>query len=449
MDWQHLLASITGTVAQDLRRNADLVTENRLLRHQSPGRVRLTDGERKTLAEIGPKLGQHALADVATIVPPAPSLAWPRKLIAQQFAGAPPRRSPGRPSIAAELEAWLVRLAPEHRSWGYDRSGGALAQGGYTVSAQTLGNMLKRPGSPPAPERQTPTPWKECIRTPLAVLMATAFCTAAVWPLGGLATYDVLLFSRLGPREGPVAGVTPHPHQAWMRQVARNLTMQAWGWWSPGPSLIHDRDGTSCPALHQRSDAAGVTRVPLPPRAPHLHASAERWGRSVQEECLARCMRFGEGSLSHILQEDVAHVPQERPHQGQGHMLLRPSPAQAPARRGPLSSVANGWAACCNTMSVTRPNVCAPGGTSERPRGGSSLLGRAQKTPEAVGAMQREAGDGVRTRAGLSASRGALLGTRVGGPGRHPRLLCALSRRPLCLRAVGDAPARMAPQRCP
>jgi hypothetical protein len=54
MDWKHLLAYITGTVDQALLlRNEYWVTENRLLRNQITGRVRLTDAERKTLAEIG------------------------------------------------------------------------------------------------------------------------------------------------------------------------------------------------------------------------------------------------------------------------------------------------------------------------------------------------------------------------------------------------------------
>ena len=60
MDWKHLLAHITGTVDQELLlRNEYLVTENHILRNQITGRVRLTDGERKALAEIGQKLVQN------------------------------------------------------------------------------------------------------------------------------------------------------------------------------------------------------------------------------------------------------------------------------------------------------------------------------------------------------------------------------------------------------
>ena len=230
MDWNHLLAYITGTVDQALlRRNEYLVTEHRLLRHQLTGRMRLTDGARTTLAAIGHKLGKQALKAVATIVKPATILAWHRKLVAQKCDGSPQRPSPGRPKIDPELEALVVRMAQENRSWGYDRLVGALANLGLTVSAQTVGHLLKRHGIPPAPERKTTTTWKECIRTHMDVLVATDFCTAEVWTLGGLVTYDVLFFLHLGSRKIHVAGVTPHPNEAWMVQVARNVTMEEWG----------------------------------------------------------------------------------------------------------------------------------------------------------------------------------------------------------------------------
>jgi hypothetical protein len=98
MDWKHLLAYITGTVDQELLlRNEYLVTENRLLRSQITGRVRLADGERRTLAEIGQRLGKQALAEVASIVKPDTILTWYRKLVAQKFDGSPQRKAPGRP----------------------------------------------------------------------------------------------------------------------------------------------------------------------------------------------------------------------------------------------------------------------------------------------------------------------------------------------------------------
>ncbi|HSX78140.1 MAG TPA: helix-turn-helix domain-containing protein, partial [Candidatus Saccharimonadia bacterium] len=164
----HLLASITGTVDQELLlRNESLVTEHRMLRNQIKGRVRLTNGERQTLAEIGHKLGQQALREVASMVKPDTMLTWHRKLVAQKFESSQQRQAPGRPKIDQALEALIVRMAQENRSWGYDRIVGALANLDYTVSDQTVGNILKRHGTAPAPERKTITTWKEFIRTHL------------------------------------------------------------------------------------------------------------------------------------------------------------------------------------------------------------------------------------------------------------------------------------------
>src|SRR5438552_11441895 len=156
--------------------------------------------------------------------------------------------------IDQEVEDLVVRMAQENRSWGYDRIVGALANLGHTVSDQTVGNILKRHGLPPAPERKKTTTWREFIRMHLEVLVATDFFTAEVWTLGGLVTYYVLFFIHLSSRKVHVAGVTSYPNQAWMMQVARNVTMEEWGFLTPGQNLIHDRDGKYCPAFHQLID---------------------------------------------------------------------------------------------------------------------------------------------------------------------------------------------------
>src|SRR5438309_11022630 len=302
MSWKTLLAYITGTVDQELLlRNEYLATENRILRSQIKGRLRLNDGERKALAEIGQKLGKQALAEVATIVKPDTILGWHRTCVAQKCDGSTQRKAPGRPMIAQELEALVVRMAQENRSWGYDRIVGALANLGYAISDQTVGNILKRHGLPPAPERKTTTTWKEFIRTHMDVLVATDFFTAEVWTLGGLVTYYVLFFLHLGSRKIHVAGITPHPNEAWMVHVARNVTMEEWGFLAAGQYLIHDRDTKFCAAFQHLIDDAGVERVVLPPRSPNLNAYAERWVRSVKEECLSRLILFGEASLRYAL----------------------------------------------------------------------------------------------------------------------------------------------------
>ena len=71
MNWKNLLESVSEQVNDHLRlRNAYLLAENRILRHQINGRVQLTDRERKELAEIGAKLGKKTPEEIATIAKP-------------------------------------------------------------------------------------------------------------------------------------------------------------------------------------------------------------------------------------------------------------------------------------------------------------------------------------------------------------------------------------------
>jgi putative transposase len=99
-EWARLLAYVTGLVNQQLLlRNEYLAAENRILRAQLPKRLRLTDSQRCTLAEIGKRLGRKALEQVACVVKPDTILGWYRRLSAQKFDGSRYRAYPGRPPI--------------------------------------------------------------------------------------------------------------------------------------------------------------------------------------------------------------------------------------------------------------------------------------------------------------------------------------------------------------
>ena len=171
MDWVRILAYITGTVNQELLlRNEYIAAENRILKAQLKTPLRLTDAERMTLAEIAYRLGRKALEEVANAVKPDTLLGWYRRLIARKFDGSQSRGYPGRPRITDEIEQWVVRMAKENSQWGYDRIAGAMANIGYTLSDQTVGNILQRHGIPTALERKRTTTWADFIRARMAVL---------------------------------------------------------------------------------------------------------------------------------------------------------------------------------------------------------------------------------------------------------------------------------------
>ena len=142
-----------------------------------PTRWRLADPERSTLAEIGKRLGRKALAYVACVAKPDTILAWYRRLIARKFDGSKHRRYAGRPRIEPELETLIVQMAKENSGSGYDRIVGALANLGYEVSDETVGNVLRRHGIAPAPKRSQTTTWKEFIQSHMAVLAGIDFFT--------------------------------------------------------------------------------------------------------------------------------------------------------------------------------------------------------------------------------------------------------------------------------
>jgi putative transposase len=323
MDWPRILAYITGTVDQELLlRNEYLAAENRILREQVKGRLLLSDAEKKTLAEIGFRLGHKALEDVANAARPNTILSWYRKLVARKFDGSKARQSPGRPRTDARIEQLIVGMAKENPGWGYDRIVGALANLGHAVSDQTVGNVLRRHGIPPAPQRKHTTTWAAFIRAHRAVLAGTDFFSVELFTLRGLVTFYVLFFMHVESRKVHIAGVTSHPDDHWMRQMARNVTMEEWGFLKPCRYLLHDRDTKYAESFRAILKASQVIAVRLPAHSPNLNAHAERWVRSAKEECLSKLILFGERSLRRALECYLVHYHAERNHQGKNNVLL-------------------------------------------------------------------------------------------------------------------------------
>src|SRR5499427_5802778 len=271
--WAQLLAYVTGLVNQRLLLQCEyLAAENRILRSHLPPRLRLSDPQRSILAEIGKRLGRTQLGEVACVAKPDTILAWYRRLIARKFDGSKSRSYPGRPRIDAAIEALIVRMAKENSSWGYDRIVGALANLGHQVSDQTVGNILRRHGIGPVPQRSKTTTWKDFIRRHMEVLAGIDFFTVEVLTWGGLVTYYVLFFIHLESRRVSIAGITDHPDACWMRQMACNATLEGMGDLSGCRYLLHDRDTKFCPEFCETLAAGGVKCLRLPPRSPNWNA---------------------------------------------------------------------------------------------------------------------------------------------------------------------------------
>ena len=192
------------------------------------------------------------------------------------------------------------------------------------MSDRTVGNVLKRNGIPPAPDRDKDTTWATFIKKHQDVLAACDFFTTEVITSVGLITYYVLFFIKLDSREIHIAGITPNPNEGWMKQIARNVTMADYGFLSDCRYLIHDRDTKFCESFCSIIKSGGVKPLKLPPQSPNLNAYSERWILSVKSDCISGLIFFGEQSLLKALKEYTIHYHEERNHQGKENRLLFP-----------------------------------------------------------------------------------------------------------------------------
>jgi transposase InsO family protein len=312
---------------------AFLREENRALKAQlGRRRLRLNDDQRRRLAVLGQRLGRGVLRRVATIVTPDTILRWHRELIARKWTYA--RQRPGRPAARAEIRRLVVRMATENPSWGYTRMQGALKNVGHRVARSTIASILKAEGIPPSGER--PTSWRTFLRAHWTALVAADFFTTEVWTARGLVTYYAVFVIELQSRRVHVVGLTRHPDEAFVVQAMRHLTDGVDGGLGPDCVLICDRDRKWSRAVLEFLEREGVRIVRTPFRSPNCNAYAERFVRSIKEECLHRVILLGERHLRRTIGDFVAHYHGERNHQGIGNERIEPlgrAEAQSPVRR--------------------------------------------------------------------------------------------------------------------
>src|SRR6266545_3192675 len=272
---------------------AALELENALLRHQlgvlgrTVKRPPLRRRDRVLLAAVSTLLPRERWS--VFLVSPQTLLRWHRALVARKWTYR--RRLPGRPLLDPALRQLVLRLARENSRWGCVRIQGELRKLGIGVGATTIRSILRRSGFGPAPRRQGPS-WREFLRTQAQGMVACDFFTVeTAW----LRTLYVLFVIEHESRRVHLAGVTAHPDGAWKRQQARNLAVE-----EQLPSvrfLLHDRDAKFSGPFDELVCSEGVRVVRTPFRAPRANAIAERWVRTVRNECLDHILVFGRGHL--------------------------------------------------------------------------------------------------------------------------------------------------------
>jgi transposase InsO family protein len=310
-----------------------LQAENRLLKDRLRGRrIHFTDAERALLARKAKAVGRKALLELDTIVSPDTLLRWHRRLVAQKWNYAR-RRGVGRPGIMRHISELIVRMAQENSGWGYTRIQGALANLSHKVGRGTIANVLKRNGIEPSPERGKRTGWSTFLKAHWKVLAASDFLTVEVWTGRGLVTHYLLFVISLADRVVSIVGITTRPDESWMLQIARNVSDSQSGALRAKRYLITDRDTKYSPQFRRLIRDSGTEVIRLPPMSPNLNAYAERFVRSIKDECLDRMIFVGQESLRRAVTEYMTHYHAERNHQGLENRLIH-LPTVATAESG-------------------------------------------------------------------------------------------------------------------
>jgi putative transposase len=305
MGWLVLLA----------RRSATKDAELLVLRHEvavlrrQVARPRIDWADRAVLAGLARRLPRWLCQ--GRLVQPATLLRWHRDLVRRRWTY--PHR-PGRPTVAVEISALVLRLARENPTWGYRRIHGELCRLGYGIGASTVWTILRRAGVAPAPKRSAVS-WRQFLRAQAKGVLAVDFFTVDTVLLKRL---YVLFVIEVASRRVHVLGVTAHPSGEWVAQQARNLFMELAGQVGRFRFLVRDRDTKFTAAFDAVFAAEAIEVLRTPVRAPRANAYAERWVGTVRRELVDRMLILGCRQLRSVLAEYVDHYNVHRPHRALG-----------------------------------------------------------------------------------------------------------------------------------
>jgi putative transposase len=297
-----------------------------VLRRQGT-RPRLRPADRAFLAALARLLPQDRRSGL--LVTPQTLLRWHRELVRRKWTQ--PTRGPGRPPLDRPLRQLVLRLARENPRWGYPRIAGELLKLGLRVSPSSVRRILLAAGLDPAPRRIGPT-WSQFLRQQAASIIACDFFTVETLTLR---RYYILFFVELESRRVHLAGCTTNPTSAWVTQQARNLSLT--GLLERTRFLIRDRDSKFSGAFDEVFRSEGITVIQTPVRAPRANAYAERFVRTVRNECLDWLLIIGRRHLEQTLRAYITHYNGERPHRALE--LKPPQPSSRPADTTPIDAI--------------------------------------------------------------------------------------------------------------
>ena len=321
--WLTLITYLAYCIDKELYNAIDYLKEQaRVLIEQQEKqnkRILLTNKQRIRIAAKAKKLSKEMLEKCTELFTPDTVLDWYRELIAQKYDGSPNRKKNGRPNIYHVITHWVLKLRKDNPRWGSQRICDILNSLGFEVSRTTVRNILIKNGLNPEPDAKST--WQQFLKSHWHILTACDFFSVELFVKGKLIRYMVLFAMELSTRKVEILGIKPDPDSQWMEQVARNITAFNDGIFKNKKYLIHDRDPLYTNKFIEILKSSGIESIKLPPKSPNLNAHAERFVRSIKEECLNHLILSSEKQLRYVLDEYIEYYHTGRVHQGLGKII--------------------------------------------------------------------------------------------------------------------------------
>jgi len=336
------LASLISGLLRDDRDRQILALRQQvlILQRQVGKRPRLSRVEKLALLLTCVRMRQTQLLDCLMITKPATLIGWHWQIVRRHWTFHPKRR-PGRPRTDPQAEQLVLRLARENTGWGCGKIAGEMRKLGFTCFGRsTVARILKRHGLWPRPH-QGSLSWHDFLGHYARFIWACDFFTVTT---ATLRTYYVLFFVEISSRKIVFWNVSDSPDGVWTAQQFRNLSLLDD---QPPRYLLHDRDSKFTVYGDALLGEAGSKVIRLPVRSPNLNAHAERWVRTVREECLDRVIVLNDSHLRWVLREFIRYYNERRPHRSLG-LKVPEGPVKYPregevARRQVLGGLINDY----------------------------------------------------------------------------------------------------------
>ena len=213
------------------------------------------------------------------------------------------RHKPGRPPLSKAVKELVLKLKKENFLWGARRIRDELKKLSIDVSHETISKILRRFRK--KGDLKPSLSWKHFLSSHWSSLFACDFFTATIF---GMTTFYVFFIIELKTRKIVQHGITANPNMQFLRNQ-----FSAFEYEHPGSTVIHDNSGELKWFPYVQYNFKDMRIVPY---SPDMNAYAERFVRSIRQECLDHFVIFTHGQLSRIVKGYIDYYNDCRPHQG-------------------------------------------------------------------------------------------------------------------------------------